>query len=372
MNPTNQDTTTPPQDAPTPQSPVNPDVPVTPETVQAPQVTPVVEPVAAPVAAPSAPSPFFGDANINGPLGTSANGTPPSLGQQETPPATVNSAASTPANPVGVTPVAPAPQPPKSRKKLILIISIVSGFLLLAAAAVVVFLLLTTVSKQDYRAAAQQFNKVSQASSKLITDVTGLGASTDSTSESAFNASVKETQDSLANIKTENEALSKLKAVRIGEGAKLYKTFSDKTDAYLVYGNGLLISVKNLRPAMLTCDKINDTTTTAARVAALNACATSLGGISDLPNADFKTLVGVLKDSYTSYTKSYEAMSALTSPFGAQYDQYKTLRDEMYATQDKITAASNTFKDAINKRDDELSVKPSSQALADYLAEKQR
>lgn len=271
------------------------------------------------------------------------------------------------------TPGEPVPEPPKKNtKKIILIASVAAGVVLLAIIAIVIFLFLTTVSKADYRDAAKQFNQVTSASSSLNSDVSSLGASSGSTSDSDFEKSLKDTQDSLDTIKNENESLSKLKAVRVGEGGDLYKTFDDKLDAYLAYGNDLVASVKNLRPAMVACDKVSDADDAAARVAALKTCATSLNDVKDLPNAEFKTFVTELATAYTSYAKTYEGISALTNPYGTQYEQYKTLRDEMYATQDKISAASKTFQESLEKRDDELSVKASADALADYLTEQQR
>jgi len=280
-------------------------------------------------------------------------------------------------NPVNpVTPVSPAASTgapkPSNNRKIILIAAIAGGVVLLAAIALVVFLLLTSVSKQDYRDAARQFNKVGSASSSLYSDVSMLGYATGSTSDSTFNSDVADTEESIAKLKSENETLSKMKAVRVGEGAKLYNAFNDKLKAYLAYGEDLLTSVKNLRPAMVTCDKVSDASEANARVAALKACSSALSGVTDLPNAEFKTFVSTVAKSYQDYADTYESISALSNPYGNQYDQYKALRDKVYEIQDTISNASDDFSDALEKRDDELSVKDSANKLADFLTDKQK
>jgi len=360
MNPSNSDpTATPSEDGVVSETPFNPEV--------APSAEPSVE-TPTPQPAEASANPFFADNK------TSEEGSTP-----VTPTAApvagpvVSQPEATPVAGAPVSASAPTPEgPKKSHKKIIVIASAAVGVVLLAIIGVVVFLLLTTVSKADYQAAATQYNQVSKASSALISDVKILGSSTGTTTDDRFESSLKDTQDSLAKIKTENESLAKLKAVRVGDGAKLYKTFDEKLDAYLVYGADLVTSVESIRPAMVVCGKVSDADDATSRISALKACATALGDAKDLPNSSFKTFVTELKDAYTSYASTYESMNKLTNPYGAQYEEYKTLRDEMYATQDKISAASKAFTASLNESDDKYSVKESANALGDYLTEQQR
>ncbi len=264
------------------------------------------------------------------------------------------------------------PKTPKFSKKMILIAAVVGGAILLAIIAAIIFVALTSVSKEDYRDAVRQYNKVNVASASLTSDVSLLGSAAGNSSDAIFDQRVSEVEDSIAKIKTENAELAKLKAVRVGEGAKLYKTFNDKMKAYLAYGSDLVTSVKNLRPAMVTCDNVSDASDAAARVAAVKACATELEGISDIPNEQMKTYITALADSYKKYASIYEQMTALTNPYGAQYEQYKALRDQSYDVQDAITAAGTTFRKDLEKQDDELSVKDSANKLGDYLSDQQK
>lgn len=356
MNPNSSDpSNTPPADDVTPETPLNPEVtetPVAPETpaeapVEAPAPEVTAEPVA-PAPAPEVASPF----TAGTPEGTN------------------------PVAPVGTTATftaSGAPEAPKKNsKKIVLIASIVGGAILLAVIGVVVFLLLTTVSKDDYRAAAKQFNEVSKASSSLNSDVASLGRASGNTTDSDFDTRLKDTEASLANLKTQNEELSKLKAVRVGDGAALYKTFNDKVAAYVAYGDDLLVSVKNIRPAMVVCSKAGSAADADARVAVIKQCAESLGKVSDLPSSEFKTFVTDIKVAYEEYAKVYEQMTALKSPFGDQYEQYKTLSTQMSAVSKKISTIASTFSDALKAHDDQVSVKDSADALADYLNEQQK
>lgn len=266
------------------------------------------------------------------------------------------------------------PEAPKQldKKKIITIAAIAGGVLLLAIAGIVAYTLFNSVSKEDYKAAVQQFNEVSSASSSLSSDVSGLSALTNSSSEEAFEEGIAEVDASIAKLKTENAELAKLKAVRVGEGADLYKTFNDKLTTYLGYGEGLVTSVKNLRPAFVTCRSTNEATDNAARATALEECATALEEVKTIPNAEMKAYVAAITKGYKEYASLYGQVAELTNPFGSQYEQYKTLRDQVYEVQDEISAASKTFSEDIEKKGDEVSVKESANALGDYLSEQQR
>lgn len=270
------------------------------------------------------------------------------------------------------TPETPQAPKPSNTKKIILIAAIAGGALLLAVIGFIVFTLLTSVSKAEYRDAARQFNQVTLASSSLASDARTLGYSTGSASDSTFESSVSEAEASITKLQEENEALSTMKAVRVGEGAKLYATFNDKLKAYTAYATELVTSVKNLRPAFVVCAKVSGTSGNEERASALKACAKSLSEVENVPNTQMKTYVDAIAKAYNEYASVYTGIAALTSPFGAQYEQYKTLRDKMYTVQDNISDAGDKFSDALQARDDEMSVKESANTLGDYLTDQQK
>lgn len=270
------------------------------------------------------------------------------------------------------TTTAPVPvQPPNGNKKRITIIAAIAGVVLLVVAAVLVYISMTTVSKQDYAAAATQYTQVSSDNSALSSAVSRLSnAASDDDAE--FNEALTAAKTSKDSLVASNEALGKLKAVKVGKGGELYKAFDTKLEAYLAYGDGLIESVNGLRPAMVTCGAISDSKDEAARVTALKACSEGLGKVGELKNPAFNTLAATLKTQYADYAVVYEKRAALSDPFGDQYEEYKKLRDQLYDIQDNIRDASSTFSKEINAKDDELSVKESANALSDYLIEQQR
>lgn len=349
MDPNNSnDNNTPPTDGMLPEAPVSPTP--APEVTPTPEAPSFSEPTpaeSAPVADPAPVNPF-----------TQANTTPAQGAPVQSSPASYSTGA----------PVSPGE--PKSKKPL-LIAAIIGGAVLLAIIGVVAYMLLSTVSKEDYRNATKQFNSVSSASSSLNSDVRSLSSAT-SSSDEKFDESVKEVEASLAKIETENEELSKQKAVRVGEGAELYGTFNDKMKAYLAYADELVVSVKNVRPAMLKCSAVSDAEDVTSRIAALKECASSLGSVSDIPNAQFKTYIGEIKGVYEEYASIYEGMAGITAPFGAQATEYRALRDRMTAVQKTLSDSTKKFSADLKVRDDELSMKDSTKALGDFLVEKQK
>ena len=262
------------------------------------------------------------------------------------------------------------PEPKKSNKKLIMILGIVGGVVLLAIVAAVLYFLLMMVSAKDYQEAAKQFNVVSSANTKLTSSVTSVASDADGTDDE-FNASIKEAKASVSSLKDENKKLGELKAIRVGDAAPLYKTFDGKLTTYLSYADELITSVDKARPALLSCNE-KATGEPAARIAVVKKCATDLEAVKDVPNAEFKTFLTASAEARAKFAKTYESISLLTSPFGAQFDEYKKLQTELYASQSELTAAQKTLTESLNKRDAEVSVKDSANALSKLLTEKQR
>jgi hypothetical protein len=275
----------------------------------------------------------------------------------------------TPAQPVTPTDTTGAPAPQPNKKKALIIAGIIGGVILLAIIAVLAYLSLTTVSKADYKEAAMQFKVISKENSELISKIIGLSTGLSGDSEEEFSAAVKEVETSLNTIEAENEKLGDMKAVKVGEGKEVYEAFDTKLDAYVSYGNDLVTSVKKVRPALVTCEKISEAVDNPARVAALKECSGSLDPATDVPNKDFKKFITTLRDTYKTYAETYEGITALSSPFGAQSAEYTTLRSKMLETQKTLSDATKEFSQSVQKKDDEVRVKDVADSLSKYLTE---
>jgi hypothetical protein len=277
------------------------------------------------------------------------------------------------ANPVfGATPVADVPVKTPKNKKPLIIAAIIAGIVVIVGIAALLFFLFTTVSKQDYAAAAAQYNKVNTANSKLNSSISTLTSGAARDDDQTFNDNVKATETANTRLKAENDSLGKLKAVKVGEGGKLYGEFNTKLSAHITYATEVITSVKSVRPALVKCDAVSDAKDATSRVAALKACSAAYDEVGNLPNAEFKAYIDSIKVQYADYATTYESIAALSSPYGAQYSQYKTLRDKMYDIQDAISAASKDFSASQNKYEDGLSIKDSANALGDYLENQQK
>lgn len=361
-----EQTSTPAPEVPVDSTPETPDTPDASPTPTVDYATPPIEPTVAPVETPNE-QPVTPDPAVT------SSASPPTETPANTGPAAPATAAAVGAvSTAAVTDSPEGPKKPSNAKKIILIAAIAGGVLLLTVIGIITYLLLTHISKDDYRAAARQYNEVTRSNSALMSDVSRLGYSTSSATDARFDEAVSSAEEAIADIKTENDELGELKAVRFGEGAKLYDTFDDKLEAYLAYATEIVTSVKNVRPALATCSDVNDATDETSRVTALKECADSLGEAKDIPNPEFKTFIASLKTAYGDYATTYEKLTAITDPFGSQREEYRDLRDKMSETQDKISVASKKFADDLETRDDELSVKESADALTDYLTAKQQ
>jgi len=278
-------------------------------------------------------------------------------------------------NPTNVEQPSAAPEAPKQSeskiKKFIPLMMVGAGLLVIAVVIALVAFATMGVSKKDYNEAVMQYNAVSRGNTLLGTQMTSLGLVTNGTDET-FDNTANKVDATIESIKVDNEALGKLKAVRKGDGVELYKTFDDKLKTYLQYGSDLVVSIKIARPAILTCDNSAKITEQNARIAALKECSSQLGALKPMPNPEFDGYAKTLQKSYATYATDYEAITKLTDPYGAQYEQYKKLRDEVYAVQADVTKANRDYRAAIKKHDDEVSVKSAANALSQYLEKNQR
>jgi hypothetical protein len=280
--------------------------------------------------------------------------------------------AAAPSVPVGsgATPT-PTLEPKKSNKKLIKILSAVGGVILLAVIGALLYATFSGASPEDYKEATTQYNTTSSANSSLALDVSSLNSGLRNDTDEEFNSAVKEAEDSLTKLKDENKKLGDLKAVKVGEGKDLYKTFNDKMTVYTAYAGDIIQSAKKARPGIIACEEARDTTTSTERIAGLKNCSTALVAVGDLPSDAFDAYVKSLTSIYADYAVTYEKVNALTNPLGAQYEEYKVLRDKLNASTKSLTTASKDYLAAVKAKDDEVSVKDAAQALGKFLSEQQ-
>jgi hypothetical protein len=159
--------------------------------------------------------------------------------------------------------------------------------------------------------------------------------------------------------------------VQFGDGAPLYRTFNDKLTAYLDNADGLISSVDTLRPALVACGELPDTVAGQDRADVLKDCADELNKVPTLPNAEFNNYLNSIKVSYADFAKVYAEGIKLTDPYGSQASKLLELNKKVTTDQKAISTATSDFTDALQKRDDELSVKDSAETLYDFLSSKQ-
>jgi hypothetical protein len=267
--------------------------------------------------------------------------------------------------------VPPSPVPAKSsHKKLIIIIACAVGALLMIGVALVVITLFS-VSKKDYSAALSQYNEVASATYTLDSKLSSLQYGVDSTTDTSFDNDMDAAEKAIAELRAENVALGKLKAVKVGEGATKYAAFTAKFDAYTTYVTNQLTSLDNMREASITCEGSDTSSSSISAVkSALDECVAALQKVSDTPDADIKAFIAKLKEEYTKLSSVMGQLAAITDPYGDQYDQYKSLRDQVYDIGDNISNAETDFRSNLEKHSDAVSPKDAADELTKFLESK--
>lgn len=348
---------------------MNPNTPETPNegATPTPESTPTAEPQVQPtpeasVEQPSTAAPAESDTPFN-PFGEQ------SATSSDAPTDPAPAMQSDPAQPA-----APQPTPPGkgfNKKLLFILIGVAGAVGLLIAAAAIIFTMFFTVSKQDYREAAIQYTKVDSANDTMYYDVQSLSRSL-SSSPDTVSDDIATVRTGLETLSAENKTLSEMKAVRIGEGAELYKTFNTQLQAYIANAQQIVDSMEILAPALSTCASVSDADTNQERTDIISDCAKEMDGLETLPQADMEAFVKKLAATYKELASIMDELSGITNPYGSQYDEYSALRDRLYDAQDAIREASSGLREALNKKDEEVSVKDSANALSEFLNEQQR
>ena len=109
---------------------------------------------------------------------------------------------------------------PKSNKKLFIWIGIGVGVLAIIGIVVAIVVSFTSVSRDDYRKAYNQMSELSSANTSLNTEVSTLQYSVSSATETKFNNDIKAAEEALEKVRSENEELSEMKAVKVGKAKR--------------------------------------------------------------------------------------------------------------------------------------------------------
>ena len=280
-----------------------------------------------------------------------------------------------PHQPVGATPVhaSTAPGAPKSKKPFI-IGGIIAAVVVLLVIIVTVILATMSVSKSDYREALNKYEDLRTANSKLTTNVSRLSYTISSGTDTTFKNNIEAVEDGLDTVKAENEELGKLKAVKTGEGAKAYEAFDKKLEGYLSYSNNLVASIKNLREPLLACNEatkgVSASRDRSAISAVIKSCTDKIDSVKSVPDPDMKAFIEALKTSLKELDTVVSELGGITDPYGAQYEQYKSLRDRTTKVQENLRNASKDLSSNLEKRDKDTSPKEESLALSELLVEK--
>jgi hypothetical protein len=250
------------------------------------------------------------------------------------------------------------------KKKLFIILAAVIGSLIVLGIITLVVLSALKPSKADYRAAISEFNNVQSSYSSLNSSVSLLNYDTGKTTDTKYENDLQKVRTNLDSFREANSKFLSTKAVKAG-GLDTLDEYKEKTAAYVTYVKNAADSLEKYRPAEKKCT--NDANT----VALINECIAALDAVGTLPNDDLNTYVTKVKDLYKQYVDVVNQIAAIKDPYGAQYDQYKTIRDKGYDIEDKITDAATDLRSNDTKHIDEADPSTAANNLSDEIEKKQ-
>ena len=259
-----------------------------------------------------------------------------------------------------------APHDNKNPLKLILIIG---GALLVVGIVAAVLMSFLTVSKKDYQDAYSAYMDITSESFTLSSKISSLQYGLSSGTDTSFNNDYDAAKDAVEAMRQENKELSELRAVKVGDGKKQYETFNTKLEKYLDFADDVIVSLKDMRGASVTCDKAGDTLGDNV-VAGINDCLAALKKIGDTPNKDIQAYVTKMTTETERLLTLSKQMATITDPYGSQYDQYKSIRDQIYDVQDNLRDASTDFNSNFEKSIKNVDPEKASDEFEKFLAEK--
>lgn len=263
---------------------------------------------------------------------------------------------------------------PKNNKKLFLWIGIAAGALLLIGATIAIIMAIFVVSKDDYRKAYGQMIEVSTVSYDLNSASSSIQYGMDSSTDTKFKNDVESTEKAIEKIRQENKKLADFKAVKFGEGKVKYEAFSKKLDEYLTFNSGLLTSATGLREASVSCESATNESITSVTSAknAIDECVSALKKVDGIPNEDMKVYSQKLVTEFDKLSSLIGELAQISDPYGAQYEKYKSIRDQVYDVQDNVSDAETDFRSNLEKHAKDADIKNSADEFLDFLDDKIR
>lgn len=260
-------------------------------------------------------------------------------------------------------------KPSHSRLKKFLPIAGVA--LVLIISAIVIYAFAVGPSKEPYKKALSQYKNVYNANVAF----TQIGASMNagSASDEQFANNIAATENALEALQTEADVLGKEPVLSDGEGRDLYNSFHKQLDAYATYNTNVIASIEKIRPVIYKCSQnASSVTESVASAEAIRECATSLEGIQDVPNADYKQMVLTYKTNYASLATNIAAAAALKAKEGSDASQDESVNTERTQILDNLNAANTTLSRNLQTHRAEVDITNSAKALDDWLSEKAR
>lgn len=257
-------------------------------------------------------------------------------------------------------------------KKSIKMIGIIAGAVLVIITIAIVSSFFS-VSKEEYRQAYDQMEGVVSANSSLNSKLSSMQYGLTSSTDTQFKNDVEAVEEAIEEVREENKELSTLKAIKVGEGKKQYDEFNKKLEEQLTFTSDAVKSISNIREASLACSAANSVITSSkSATTAQNECVSAFKKASDIPDNDVKTFVKAMVTEGERLASIMDKMVAITNPYGAQYEQYKSLRDEGYEVQKNIRDAQANFRSNFEKHAKEANAKDTAEDLSKFLSEQAR
>lgn len=263
--------------------------------------------------------------------------------------------------------------PPHESKKALIIIASTIGFLVIVGMVTAVLMVAFSVSKKDYRAALAQYEKITSTNRQLGAKVSSLSYGIKYSSSAAFTKNTDEARRLIKEIRHQNVELSEMKAVRSGEGKKLYQPFSSKVASYTTYADNMVSSLNDTRTTLLACNTAASSSSTAlgAKQAA-DVCVGELKKVRNTPDADLRNYLNVYQTQMGKLSSVAGQLASITDPNGAQRDRYAMLRRQVLEVQGSIKTEGVKLQDNMNAHEKEVSPAVTAEALSTYLMSKSR
>jgi hypothetical protein len=213
-------------------------------------------------------------------------------------------------------------------------------------------------------------NNVQTKASAAYTDISEISYISSYGTELKATNDISTARNSIKALKTENEKLKDLRALRDKAVKTAYDTYMARFAKFNTYSNGILDSMEKLFPALKKCDDTNalSTSNVAGYQAALAACISSLEDAQDLPDADLKTLSAANLTAMKSVKTAIDELATLPS---SNYQRASEIRQNVYTAQDTYRDAITDARSNLEKRAKEAEIKDAYNDLANIVTNKQ-